>query len=223
MSHLILQTPTTKLNSAGTLTGLWYPSARPLQIWRKTLGTTWEENAAAPLGECNVAQPVLSTPLKYIKKQCDSCSPGSIISFSGYSGIKSADANFSKGYLDNSNTFVRKHYFPNNHQYLRNRGNTFDTASTFHKIQGVNYVSGTNPVWPVTAQTAEGVPVTSASFAHNAAICNPTKFLIFKPNNPGFSTQGAVDSSTRLWKLKYAERPELTQFQKKALRAQLKK
>lgn len=273
MSQLILQTPTNKLNTAGALSGLWYPPARPLKIWRKTLGSTLELNgtiwlyngtiifvdnnsfmfhntvvelnrnpysfvfngvkytlvASSPdlvftstngtvvltsletVGPCDLAQSVYETPLKNIKKPCDSCSPGSVISFSGYAGIKPATTNVSKG------------YFPNNYQYLRNRGNTFNTTSVLHKIPGVNYVSGANPVWPVVPQTVDGQPVTSASFAYNNVTCNPSKFLIYKPNNSGFSTQGAVASSTRLWKLKYAPRPELTQFQKKALKAQLKK
>ena len=273
MSHLILQKPTNKLNTSGTLSGLWYPSARPLKIWRKTLGSTLELNGTIWLYNgtiifvdnnsfvfhntvvslnrnpysfmfnnvtytlvasspdlvftsthgtvvlaslqsetpCDLAQPVIETPLKNIKKKCDPCSPGSIISFSGYAGIKPSSTNISNG------------YFPNNYQYLRNRGNTFDTTSTLHKISGVNYASGSNPVWPVVAQSVEGQPVTSSSFAYNDVTCNPSKFAIYKPNNPGFSTQGAVDSSTRLWKLKYAQRPELTQFQKKALKAQLKK
>lgn len=272
MSQLIVQRPTNQLNTSGTLSGLWYPSARPLKIWRKTLGTTLELNGTtwfyaggsiyvhndtflfkgttvtlnrnpysfvynglaytlsssfpnlvfsaqnetisftpSEQGQCDLAQPVIEVPLKYLKRACDSCSPGSIISFSGYAGIKPANTNVANG------------YFQSNLQYLKNRGNTFDATSTLHKIPGVNYAIGAYPVWPDVPQTVGGQPVTSASFACNTVTCNPSKFPIYKPNNSGFSKQGAVDSSTRLWKLKYAERPQLTQFQKKALRAQLQK
>jgi len=202
MSQLIVQTPSITFNGSGTLAGLWYPTARPLKIWRKTLGTN---DTTEP---CTLAKPVFGTKLKNLNKKYDPCSPGSIMSFSGLAGIRPA------------NTNIKPKYFQNNHQYLRNRGNTFETTSTLHKIPEVQYASGTTPVWPGTTQTLGGQTVSSASFAYNTATCNPAKYAIYKPNNSGFSKQGAVESSTRLLKLKYAERPELTQFQKKALRAQ---
>jgi hypothetical protein len=282
MNKFRYEVPHNKLNTSGQIHGLWYPTARPLKVWRKTLGTdflldgtSWKWNSSfifikngefqyqdqtikltydaitlrylapysfvyngikyslvatkpiavwqsatnvivweplGPLLPCDQIVSRVGDPVKMITQPiCRSCTTGSIMSFSGSGTIRSANTNVSKA------------YYPNNYQYLRSRGGTFDTTSTHHKIQGVAYTNGNNPVWPVTPQTVNGQTLTSANYAYNDVTCNPSKYVVYKPNNSSFSTQGAVDSSTRLWKLKYTERPELTQFQKKALKAQLKK
>jgi hypothetical protein len=199
MAHLIVQSPVVVKNQPTGFHGLWYPTSRPLPIWRKTIVPTCVR---------------YETPLKNLNTPSNPCSRGNVISFSGFAGISGKNT---KRYIPD---FTPKPYFSNNYEYMRNRGNTFDTASSHHKLQGVDYFQGKNPVWPSTPQTLDGKEVTSASFAHNDTVCNVAKHVIYKPSNTSFSTQGAVDCSTRLWKLKYAERPELTQFQKKALKAQ---
>ena len=194
MEHYTVQSPVTVKNKPSSFVGLWYPTARPLQLWRKTI-----------LPSCVRYE----TPLKNLKTPSNPCNAGNVISFSGFAGIS---GNNTKRYISE---FVPKPYFSNNYQYMRNRGNTFETVSSRHKLQGVQYFEGKNPIWPSTPQQNG---TTSASFAYSNVVCNAAKHVIYKPSNTPFSTQGAVDSSTRLWKLKYAERPELTQFQKKALK-----
>jgi hypothetical protein len=183
--------------------------------------------AAITAATCDVASTVYETPLKNIKPSLtEPCNRGSIISFSGFANIKPVVACANSVQIPGE-TIQTKNYhkfYANNYQYLRSRGNTYQSNSSFHTITGVAYAEGTHPVWPVRSQTlADGTKVTSAEFSHNGATCNPSKYTVYKPNNPSFSKQGAVSSSTRLLKIKYAERVEITPFQKKALQAQLKK
>lgn len=81
-------------------------------------------------------------------------------------------------------TGKRPDYFSSMAQYRKNRGATFDQKNTMYQ-----YNSTTNEV---TTNTC--------SDSTSSKVCNKA---YYKPRNAGFDTNGAVDASTRLVKLKY--------------------
>ena len=117
---------------------------------------------------------------------------GNVFSFSGYSRIRSATTNISSKYC------------PDTASYLRRRANSFHSTSTLHKAPGIRYVNTDGGiVWPVVPQHVPEYPyvVNSAYYAPTVSDC-PTPLRVYKPSNPTFSVQGAVDSSTRILKLR---------------------
>lgn len=122
---------------------------------------------------------------------------GNVInSGSGMSNIKSGVASLSKKYYQNYS------------KYLYSRGNTYDQKLTFTKIPNIEYYNNNQPIYPVLPQTSSEYDlVLDSSYYQGTSVLpdvpNTCDLVIYKPNNSQFSVQGAVDSSTRLQRLKY--------------------
>jgi len=76
--------------------------------------------------------------------------------------------------------------------YLKSRGNTYDAKSSIHKIPGVDY-----------SKEPTNEPLDSSHYYENTSTSPACKITIYKPNNPTFSRQGGVDSSTYVQRAKY--------------------
>jgi hypothetical protein len=122
-------------------------------------------------------------------------SKGNVINANGMSNIKSGVASISKKYY--------QHYS----KYLYSRGNTYDQKLTFTKIPTISYYDNGEPVYPLLPQISEyDLNLDSSYYQGNSVlpdVSNTCDLVIYKPNNSQFSVQGAVDSSTRLARLKY--------------------
>ena len=171
---------------------LWYPTARPLQHYRKTgSNSTAEKNRTyTEPPNCNgcTNSRRVGAMFKMIGKKDDGTSKinccqtkGNVINFTGNALITSASTNVSPTYYSNYNT------------YLKSRGNTYTAKSTIHKIPGVNY-----------ALQPDDSKLDSSHFYENNITQDPAcKITIYKPSNEPFSTQGAVDSSAYVSREKY--------------------
>ena len=160
------------------------PAHRPLHIYRNTLTPG-----------CFIYGPLL----KFFKG--GDCSPseggncntlqkrrfGSISSFSGRAQIRSASS------------IVKPNYYQGNEQYLRSRGNLYQTKLVGSPVAGTSYLLDCTPVSPDAAQP---VSLTSSSIYQGSAssdlACNKT---VYKPSNYKYSKDGAVQSSTRVTRL----------------------
>jgi len=208
--HVMLQRKKNEVNQATSFFGNWYPTARPLQIYRKVL---------------NPGCFSIGTPLKLIKNSCNTCSGpvgskhGNAISFSGKSGIRSATTNLSKTYYSDTAA------------YLRSRGQNYTSNVNIHPEEGVVYSNDRGPVWPETVQSGPYGPVNSSFYASNTPEprCSPKladevgavgahpKPAIYKPNNVKFAKQGAVSSSTLMLQraTNATNMPQLSAYDKK--------
>ena len=205
-------------------TNSWYPTCRPLKQWRLR-GTTTSSNALGSDQCCLDSEVFVGPPLKMLGKNedgenkqlniendCLTCDPtrgpsangrptkGTVINFNGSANIISAC------------TIVPKSYFQSYNYYLKARGNSYVSKSIVHKIPGVSYMKNGNVVWPQQTQHVPtvSIPVNSSYYyggspSAEASVtesknCN---LAIYKPSNSEFAVQGAVDSSTRMHRLKY--------------------
>ena len=189
--------PRRVLNTSPPISGLWYPSARPQQFYRKqgaSFSSTSATTYTAP-SDCNpCANSVrVGKTFKLLGKKdngepkipwCQSKGPvgskyGNIINFSGNATILSATTNLSPT------------YYSNYKMYLKSRGNTYAAKSTIHKIPGIDY-----------SKEPTGDPMDSSHYYENNVNdkCNIT---IYKPSNPTFSRQGGADSSSYIQRAKY--------------------
>jgi hypothetical protein len=173
------------------LDSLWYPSARPLQHYRKTGTNTsvqTDQSFQTPKNCLCKNNRRVGMPFKMIGKKDNgqlktSCcqTAGTIINFNGNSNIKTAS------------TIVSPTYYSNYYTYLKSRGNTYVAKSSMHKIPGINYNS-----------TPSGDKLDSSHFYENNITENEKcKITIYKPSNESFSTQGGVDSSAVISRMKY--------------------
>ncbi len=176
------------MNVSPEITGLSYPSCRPLQIYRKT-------GARSNITECvNDCKPNrVDKKYKLLGKKetgelkplsCDinSVNPithkiGNVISFSGRSSIRSALNNTSSIYPS------AKPYFANYASYLKGRGNTYLDKSKFNI---------TNPIDTSFCQTNP-----------EKTDCDTCFRTVYKPTNPTFKIHGGVSSNTYTDRQKY--------------------
>jgi len=197
--------------STGAFSTQYYPTARPIQHYRKQgihseLPRTFDNQSWStdiidePCNlNCSYSKEV-GLPIKMlakdintakISKTCRSdtqgpigpngptCSnTGNIMSFSGNAKIKSSiQPNAS--------------YYTNSYSYLKSRGNTFNTKN---KFRGTPIATPDNSYY----ELQEGLSRCKTS-PDTPSYIKTT----YKPNNPNFSTQGAVSSDTRLQRLKH--------------------
>jgi hypothetical protein len=183
-------------NVSPPITGLWYPSARPHKFYRKQ-GATFSKTTSQPYDtpvNCIPCANSIRVGKQFkllgkkdngdVKLPCQTKGPvgskfGNVINFSGNATIRSATTNLSPT------------YYSNYKMYLKSRGNTYDANLAIHKIPTVDY-----SIEPT------GDPMDSSHYYKN----DPTskcKLTIYKPNNPTFSCQGGVDSSTYVQRSKY--------------------
>jgi hypothetical protein len=98
-------------------------------------------------------------------------------------------------------TLLSKKYYTTRGAYLQARCKTFNQKSSPLPKAGVTYIDANgNPLWPSDSNNGPQV----FNMANCPKGCQPggTVTTIYKPNNVNFGVQGAVDSSTRLLRLK---------------------
>jgi hypothetical protein len=184
-------------NMPGPIYTTWYPSARPLQHYRKT-GTSNSHTTDISYTTPSNCDPCANSrrvgiPFKMLGKKDDGtlkqvcCQPGNVISFSGNSNIRTGSTNIKADLTHKDPEF----YF-DYAMYLKRRGNTYVSKSTFHPIPEIDYTKYPNDSPNDSSHYDENLPT-----KHN---CNRT---IYKPSNPSFSTQGPVDGSTYIARRKY--------------------
>lgn len=98
-------------------------------------------------------------------------------------------------------TLLNKKYYTTTSSYLQSRCQTFQQKSTPQQRAGINYVNSQGvPLWPTDSPNGPQVFNTPNCPTN----CSPgvSVSTIYKPNNVNYGVQGAVDSSTRLMRLK---------------------
>jgi hypothetical protein len=107
-----------------------------------------------------------------------------------------------------STTLLSKAYYTTHEAYMKSRTNTYEQKLLTVPIQGQNdnyYAADGQLKWPSDSPTGPQVYATTEEYnPQSTQTCNGRRAgtTIFKPNNRQYSCQGAVDSSTRLDRLK---------------------
>jgi hypothetical protein len=107
-----------------------------------------------------------------------------------------------------ASTLLSRAYYSDTTGYLKSRCKTYQQNTSINRAAGVTYTdSHEELLWPTSSATGPQVYRTNDTFQPrvNPRLCNNTggaSTIIFKPNNRQYSVQGAVDSSTRIEKLK---------------------
>ena len=107
-----------------------------------------------------------------------------------------------------STTLLSKAYYTTHEAYMKSRTNTYEQKQLTVPIQGENdnyYAADGQLKWPSDSPTGPQVYATTEEYnPQSTQTCNGRRAgtTIFKPNNRQYSCQGAVDSSTRLDRLK---------------------
>lgn len=124
----------------------------------------------------------LTDPANNIYEKCISCDPVSNIIKSGV-------------------TLLNKNYYTTTKAKLQARCQLYDQKSTPERRAGIQYFNADGtPAWPSDSVTGSQIFNTP-----NCPVGCPgssTVSTIYKPSNVNFGVQGAVDSSTRLMRLK---------------------
>jgi hypothetical protein len=113
-----------------------------------------------------------------------------------------------------SQTLIKKNYYTTSKSYLKSRAKLYIQNQTITKISNIpeNPINTLNPsappsntnwVYPENSQTQGSQVYNTTFFADNLNNDTCRKKVIFKPNNPFFRVQGAVDSSTKVYQRKY--------------------
>jgi len=174
----VTNVPIMTKNFIPNLYGLSYPSARPMHIYRKQgVSSSLNTNKSFPSScQCSTSQ-IVGTTFKRLGKMDNGQNKTDCCPFI----IRTATTNLSPTYYSNYSA------------YLKKRGNTYSEKMLFHTLPGVNY----------TLQPDNELP-DSSCFEENAVVDVPAcKRTIYKPNNPGFSTEGSVQSSAYVDRVKY--------------------
>lgn len=107
-----------------------------------------------------------------------------------------------------ASTVLSKAYYTTHEAYMKSRTNTYNQKLLTTPIQGTNvyyYDANGQLKWPSDSPTGSQVYATTDPYnPQSTRTCNGRKSgtTIFKPNNRQYACQGAVDSSTRLERLK---------------------
>ena len=105
-------------------------------------------------------------------------------------------------------TVLSKAYYTTHEAYMKSRTNTYEQKLLTVPIQGRSddyYDASGELKWPTDSPTGPQVYATTEEYnPQSTQTCNGRRAgtTIFKPNNRQYSCQGAVDSSTRLDRLK---------------------
>jgi hypothetical protein len=212
------------INSEGTYLAKMTPGmgvlgrrrgGRPLKIWRKqgysnTLGTS-KSSKDYDCSGCS-SNFIIGTEFKMLGKYISPSSisatakrddtgcisvdntrgpvgtkgTGNIISFSGGSRIKSAT------------TVVPRTYYANASSYLQSRNKDYKNNTFISRLPGINYYHEGAYISPTDAD--KNTSMYQGRKCHDSGTYNT---VIYKPNNTQYGVQGAVDSSSRLTRLKY--------------------
>ena len=110
--------------------------------------------------------------------------------------------------IKSATTLLSKAYYTTHEAYMKSRTNTYEQKLLTVPIQGQNadyYNADGQLKWPSDSPSGSQVYATTDQYnPQSTRTCNGRKAgtTIFKPNNRQYSCQGAVDSSTRLDRLK---------------------
>jgi hypothetical protein len=110
--------------------------------------------------------------------------------------------------IKRASTFLSKAYYTTHEAYMKSRTNTYEQKLLTIPINapGFDYYSADGQLnWPSDSATGSQVYATTDQYnPQSTRTCNGRKngTTIFKPNNRQYACQGAVDSSTRIDRLK---------------------
>lgn len=111
--------------------------------------------------------------------------------------------------IRSASTLLSRAYYSDTTGYLKSRCKTYQQNASIHRAANVQYSDGADKelLWPTSSATGPQVYRTNDTYQPRVSpyACNNTggaSTVIFKPNNRQYSVQGAVDSSTRIEKLK---------------------
>ena len=109
--------------------------------------------------------------------------------------------------IKSASTLLSRAYYSDTTGYLKSRCKTYQQNASINRTPGVTYLSPDGQhIWATPSQTGSQVYQTNDIYKprvnpHPCGGSGASK-VIFKPNNYQYSVQGAVDSSTRIEKLK---------------------
>jgi hypothetical protein len=197
-------------------------SLNPIKHWRKQLQPSQGHITGKPTLNSIMWQPGGTTVLKNTN-----CTNGSYGVLSSYlnEGVELCTAQVIRNELSNfqpviinnpqritrpksSQTLIKKNYYTTSKSYLKSRAKLYIQNQTLSKIgdNGLNQLAppaNNNWVYPENSQTQGTQVYNTTFFADNLNNDTCRKKVIFKPNNPFFAVQGAVDSSTKIVQSKY--------------------
>lgn len=98
-------------------------------------------------------------------------------------------------------TVLSKNYYTDSRAYLKSRGKRFQQNLSGTEARGIEYVDNETGRLLYPSDKADGIRWRGPQIS-NGEYCPCPANLIYKPNNREFSVQGAVDSSSRVERLK---------------------
>jgi hypothetical protein len=110
--------------------------------------------------------------------------------------------------IRSASTLLSRAYYSDTTGYLKSRCKTYQQNASINRAANIQYTGADQELlWPTSSATGPQVYRTSDTYQPrvNPYACDNTggaSTVIFKPNNRQYSIQGAVDSSTRIEKLK---------------------
>lgn len=126
----------------------------------------------------------------------------------GIYATKCIGCNPQNNIIRSASTLLSRAYYSDTTGYLKSRCKTYQQNASINRAAGITYTSTDQELlWPTSSATGPQVYRTNDTFQPrvNPYVCNNpggASTVIFKPNNRQYSVQGAVDSSTRIEKLK---------------------
>lgn len=221
-SNGVMQNPDDYQSAFGT--------ARPLKQWRKQLVPPVQSSSSAKASGNQLSRPGGSVSIN-TSVLCPSCDGSQSVAsvntlvFGNNSFLTSATPNstYSGGttvtnvanneygkciscdpesnVIKSGKTLLNKNYYQTTKGYLYSRGQTFNQKATPEKRDGVTYVGPDGkPLLPSDA--ANGPQVFNIPNCPTTCPDGQPVTTIYKPNNANYGVQGAVDSSTRVMRLK---------------------
>lgn len=207
-----------------------FGTARPLKQWRKQLIPPIPSASSAKATGSQLSRPGGAVPVN-TSVECPSCADSQNVAsvntliFGNNAYLTSSTPNhiFTNGVeitepsnneygkciscdpvsnvIKSGTTLLKKNYYQTTKAYLYAKGQTFAQKSTFEKRAGVTYIGPDgNPVLP--SDSPNGSQVYDIPNCPGLCPDGQPVSTIYKPNNTNYAVQGAVDSSTRLMRLK---------------------
>lgn len=104
--------------------------------------------------------------------------------------------------IKTGSTLINKNYYSESSNYLKSRCKTYTQKLSGNPVPGIVYMNGANHVWPSDSPNGSQNRLT-IDCSKGCQTGNATAAVtIYKPNNNQYATQGAVDSSDRITRLK---------------------
>lgn len=130
---------------------------------------------------------------------CFACNPERNIIKSGMTNLNKYNMTYCE---DNNQQYVQKQrYYADSNAYLRSRNKKYvQNLATGYKVPEVAYYNEDGQLLPPKTN-AMGSQTYNYAKCGNCT-CENKKHLVYKPSNPNFSKEYAVDSGTRLLRLK---------------------